>query len=173
MLAALVFCPPLFVLLLVTVARRVDVRVPMCPEHEDHWAESDRIGIWLVLPIWSLVATALTLCAVLDAEIWWLYVGGSVLILVAVVVLEKLVARDRVLVLPAEGTDVSLRHVHPAFVTALAERRAALRPERPVPPPRLEDEWDDYDDETMERRGPHRESDWDDEEDDRRHRRRD
>jgi hypothetical protein len=164
-LAGLVFCPPLFVLLMLSFGKRVDVRVPMCPEHEDHWAATDRVGRWLVLPIWSLVATGLIVCAVLDPVGRWLYVGGSVLTFLAVLVLEKVLVRDRVVVFSAEGSDVRLRHVHPAFAAAVAELRERHRPERPAPVRRVEDEWDDYDDEALERRGRRSADGWDDEDD--------
>jgi hypothetical protein len=172
LLATVIFCPPLYVLLLVTIGRRVDVRVPVCPEHEGDWVVLDRVTLWLVLPIWSLVATALTVCAVLDPRYRWWYVGGSVLTLIAVVAIQRVRGRGRVFLAQAEGTDVRMRRVHPAFAAAVAAMRPAQPRERPARR-HVEDEWDDYDDEPMGPR-PRRSrprDDWDDDDPDRRPRR--
>jgi hypothetical protein len=171
-LAGLIFCPPLFILVLVAFGKRADVRVPMCPEHEGHWVTPDRVGGRLVLPIWSLVATGLTVCEILDPEYRWLYVGGAVLTLLAVIGVLGVTTGQLVLAVAGEGSDVRLRRVHPAFAAAVAAERERNRPARPVSYRRREDEWDDYDDEPMERRGGGPRDDWDDEDDyDRRARR--
>jgi hypothetical protein len=149
-LATLIFCPPLFILLLVLAGKRVPVHVPTCAEHENSWDVWDRVGRWFIIPTWALVATGLTACAILDSEHRWLYVGGSVLVFVSMLVLERVMGRDVVLVLQAEGTDVRLRHVNPAFVAALTEDRERHRPAIPERPRRVENEWDDYDDDVLE-----------------------
>lgn len=161
-LAGLIFCPPLFILVLVAFGKRADVRVPMCPEHEGHWVTPDRVGSRLVLPIWSLVATGLTVYAILDPEYRWLYVGGAVLTLLAVVGVLQVTTRQLVLAVAGEGRDVRLKRVHPAFAAAVAAERQRNPPERPARYQRPEDEWDDYDDEAMERRARAPRDDWDD-----------
>ncbi|MBO0697295.1 MAG: hypothetical protein J2P46_02770 [Zavarzinella sp.] len=164
-LAGLIFCPPLFILVLVVFGKRADVCVPMCAEHEGHWVTPDRVGGRLVLPIWSLVATGLTVCAILDPEYRWLYVAGAVLTLLAVIGVLQVTTGQLVLAVAGEGSDVRLKRVHPAFAAAVAAERQRNRPERPGRYQRPEDEWDDYDDEAMERRGRAPRDDWDDEDD--------
>jgi hypothetical protein len=151
-LASLIFCPPLFILLIVLFGRRIDVPVPVCAEHETAWAAFDRIGGRLILPVWCLVATGLTVCAVLDRDHRWIYVGASVLVFLAILGLERVMSRGMVLVLQAEGSDMRIRNVHPVFAAALAEMRERERAERPPVERRFEDERDDYDDDVTEGR---------------------
>src|SRR5262245_5860326 len=170
-IAGMVFCPPVVILMVLLMGERVSVRVPLCSERQSDWGWRDRVSWWLLLPIWSVVATGLTVSAILDAEHRWLYVAGNVLGLLVMVTVEWGMNRKMVLAQAAEGTDVRLCRVHPDFAAALAGMRERNRAEHASRPEPVRDEWDDYDDDPMDPRPRprrRRRDDWDDDDPDRR-----
>jgi hypothetical protein len=160
-LASLVFCPPLFLFIAVLIGERLVVRLPACPDHVGDWVWRDRLTNFLLLPVWSLVAIALSVCIVLDPERMVLYAGLAVLAAVAAVCLDMFVINGgTVLPVAGEKMDVQLRRVHPHFVLALADDRERDRREDPSRFHQFGDERDDYDDDGPKapppRRGPAR-----------------
>ena len=147
-LTTAVVCPPLFAVLFVLIGRRVDVRVPMCADHKHDWAWRDRASRWLIFPVWSVAATALTIFAALDPNDRWLYLGSAVLVfLMNLYVTHQVIGRGEIQVVDSEGMNLRIRNVHPEFAAAFEAERERDLAGRPARYHRFGDERDDYDDE--------------------------
>jgi hypothetical protein len=156
-LVTIVSCPPLFMVLSVLIAEKVEVRVPMCAEHRDDWIWRDWAQKWVVYPLWSLAALGLMGMLVFDPSLFCIYVGAAILLLLLVFVVEfHVVGYGSVMAIGGDRLEVSLRRVHPAFRDALQVAREKDRLENPARFRQFGDVRDDYDDEAMDPPGRRR-----------------
>ena len=143
----LVVCPPVFVLLAVTVLDRRTYLLPLCPSHRDDWKWRDRVSTWTYLAIPCLTYSTIPILTYLSVDgamafalgVAVYYLSWATWVTPAAILWTHAVRTSKV---TARG--IRLSGVHPTFVTALREDRA-----RDADPARLTwggTERDDYDD---------------------------
>jgi hypothetical protein len=152
-LFGLFFFPPLVVLVILRIARANQVRVPICPDHRNHWAWRDWAMSWVLIPGWAAV--------VLAAEAYGAFLQmegrdgsaffcvGLPALAVALVLENWAIGYGAVKVEQAHKDKVKLVGVHETFVAALLEERARDRVANPDRRALRGDMRDDFDDEPV------------------------
>jgi hypothetical protein len=148
----LFFFPPVFLLIAAWYSQAIQVRVPMCADHQTDWDWRDRAMNLLVLPAWCAAVLAAEVCGlVLHAQGdpgGAAYFGvGPVALGLALLVENAVVLRGAVRLAKPDKDHVRLSGVHEEFVAALLEERARDRVSNPDRRAPRGDVRDDYDDE--------------------------
>jgi hypothetical protein len=138
--------PPLLLFSL-QFARRVEVRVPLCPAHRDDLARREWVEKHYIFPVWTAAALLMELTIIVElvADGPGISCVGLFVVTMVALVAAGVIARGRVGLAKPPGVAVRLTGVHPAFAAALTEDRARDRVSNPDRRGGHGDVRDDYD----------------------------